>query len=316
MRNFLSIAVFLMCLSGCDFIPLYELEGNVLIDIDYQLEQQVFVREGFDPSNISAFNEKVHGKMPEYVQVQFYESGTHTLVTDEFLEAPGGMMNVPVGSYDILIYSLHTKVTEVQGNTLSGMNAFTSRTYKIGGYQSVIAEPDHLYLARVENVNVGQVKDDIHTITYVDAHAASILETWTIEMLDVDGLEYIAECELFLTCQEGRSFLWGNRLGNQPGALKINPYPDFQSGRLYSVFNTFGRYENYIDKVSAVLRVKNTAGNEYFFEFNVTDQFDDPDNVGHNIVISDLITIPSDGGSGGGFTPVVDPWWDPEIVTN
>ena len=318
MRRFLSIAAFLICLSGCDFIPLYDLEGNVVINLDYILEQQVYVRDGFDPSNVSAFSEKVHGKLPEHIQVQFYEAGTHTLANDEFLNTYGGMMNVEPGFYDVLIYSLGTKATLVEGTTLSGKYATTDitfRSYEIGTYRSVIAEPDHLYLARFENVEIPPVVDDIHTITTLDTTAVSILETWTFEWLNVDGMEYIAECELFITSQEGRSFLWGDRNGNQPGALKISPYPDFTGKRMYSIFNTFGRYKDYREKVSAVLRVKNTAGNEYLFDFDVTDQFDDPDNTGHNIVVALHITIPDDGGAGG-FEPVVDPWWAPIIITN
>lgn len=320
MRRFLSIAAFLICLSGCKFIPLYELEGNVMINLDYILEQQVDVRDGFDPSNVSAFNEKVHGKLPEHIQVQFYEAGTHTLANDEFLDTYGGMMNVEPGFYDVLIYSLGTKATQVEGTTLSGKYAgtdITFRGYEIGTYRSVVAEPDHLYLTSFENVEIAPVKDDVHTVTELRDTAASILETWTFEWLNVDGLEYIAECELFITSQEGRSFLWGDRNGNQPGALKISPYPDFTGKRMYSIFNTFGRYRNYKETVQAVLLIKNTAGNEYLFDFDVTDQFDDPGNEGHNIVVSQHITIPDDGGGGsGGFDPVVDPWWNPIIITN
>lgn len=318
MRRFLSIAAFLICLSGCEFIPLYDLEGNVMINLDYILEQQVDVREGFDPSNVSAFNEKVHGKLPEHIQVQFYRTGTHTLEKDEFLDTYGGMMNVEPGRYDVLIYSLGTKATLVDGSTLNGKYATTDitfRSYEIGTYRSVVAEPDHLYLTSFENVEIAPVKDDVHTVTELRDTAASILETWTFEWLNVDGLEYIAECELFITSQEGRSFLWGDRNGNQPGALKISPYPDFTGKRLYSVFNTFGRYKDYREKVYAVIRVKNTAGNEYLFDFDVTDQFDDPANDGHNIVVTLHITIPDDGGTGG-FEPVVDPWWDPIIISN
>ncbi len=319
MKRILTIATLLICLTGCEFIPLYDLEGNVMLNIEYDLEQQVNVRQGFDPSGVTAFNEKVHGQMPEYVQVQFYDVDTHDLIIDEYLDAEGGMMNVPTGFYDILIYSLNTKVTEVTGNTLSGKYAYTdlsTRAYDIGSYRNIIAEPDHLYVAALENVEVLPVNDDVHTMTYINATASSILETWTIEIRDVEGLGYIAGCELFITTQEGRSFLWGDRQGNQPGALKISVYPDFNENRLYSVFNTFGRYDNYIERVYAVLKVTNTAGNEYLFSFNVSDQFDDIENVGHNLVVDQHIVIPDDGGASRGFEPVVNPWWeDPIIIT-
>lgn len=318
MNRLAALLAFMFCVAGCKFIPLYELEGNVVLDIDYQLEQQVYVREGFDPDNVAAFNEKVHGRMPENIQVLFYESGTHEIVVNQFMEAEGGFLDVPVGKYDVLIYSLGTRVTHTEGSARSGIYAATEmRTnyYEIGTSFKVITEPDHLYVARIPDVVVGPVEDDIHTVTYIDTTAYSILDTWTFEMIDVEGLENIAACEAFISTQEGREYLWPGREGNQPGSLKINIRPDFKTKRLYSIFNTFGRYVNYGQKVKAVLLVTNKSGDEYLFEFDVTDQYDDPDNEGHNIVVSEKLTIPEGDGSGG-FVPVVNPWWEPEIITN
>ena len=319
MSRLAALLAIMFCTAGCKFIPLYELEGNVVLDIDYQLEQQVYVREGFDPDNVASFNEKVHGKMPEDIQVLFYEAETHEIVVNQFMEAEGGVLDVPTGRYDVLVYSLGTRVTRTEGSARSSVLATTEMTtnYKLGTGTSakVITEPDHLYTARFEGVAVGPVEDDIHTVTYLDTTAFSIEDTWTFEMVDVEGLEYISACEAFISTQEGREFLWGNREGNQPGSVKMSIRPDFRTGRLYSIFNTFGRYMNYGQKVKAVLLVTNNGGDEYLFEFDVTDQYDDPDNVGHNIVVSEKLTIPK-GQGGGGFEPVVDPWWEPEIITN
>ena len=318
MNRLAALLAIMFCVAGCKFIPLYELEGNVVLNIDYQLEQQVYVREGFDPDNVASFNEKVHGKMPEEIQVLFYEAETHEIVVNQFMEATGGVLEVPNGRYDVLVYSLGTRVTHVEGSARSSVYAATDinrRYYQIGSSMDVITEPDHLYTARFEGVTVGPVEDDIHTVTYLDTTAFSIEDTWTFEMIDVEGMEYISNCEAFISTQEGREFLWGNREGNQPGSVKISIRPDFKTGRLYSIFNTFGRYMNYGQKVKAVLLVTNNGGDEFLFEFDVTDQYDDPDNVGHNIVVSEKLTIPK-GQGGGGFEPVVDPWWEPEIITN
>lgn len=319
MSRLVALTVLLFCTAGCKFIPLYELEGNVVLDIDYQLEQQVYVREGFDPDNVASFYEKVHGKMPENIQVLFYEAETHNIVVNQFMDAEGGMLDVPIGKYDVLIYSLGTKATRTEGSARSSVLAATEMTtnYKLGTGTStkVITEPDHLYTARIEGVTVGPVEDDIHTFTYIDTTAFSILDTWTLEMIDVEGLENIAACEAFISTQEGREFLWGNREGNQPGSVRMSIRPDFQTGRLYSIFNTFSRYMNYGQKVKFLLLVTNKSKDEYLFEFDVTDQYDDPDNEGHNIVISEKLTIP-EGDGPGGFVPVVNPWWEPQVITN
>ena len=318
MNRLAALLAIMFCAAGCKFIPLYELEGNVVLNIDYQLEQQVYVREGFDPDNVASFNEKVHGKMPQEIQVLFYEAETHEIVVNQFMEATGGVLDVPTGRYDVLVYSLGTRVTHVEGSARSSVYAATDMTpryYQIGSSMNVITEPDHLYTARFEGVAVGPVEDDIHTVTYLDTTAFSIEDTWTLEMIEVEGMEYISACEAFISTQEGREFLWGNREGNQPGSVKISIRPDFKTGRLYSIFNTFGRYMNYGQKVKVALLVTNNGGDEFLFEFDVTDQYDDPDNIGHNIVISEKLTIPK-GSGGGGFVPVVDPWWEPEIITN
>ena len=225
MNRLAALLAIMFCVAGCKFIPLYELEGNVVLNIDYQLEQQVYVREGFDPDNVASFNEKVHGKMPEEIQVLFYEAETHDIVVNQFMEATGGTLDVPNGKYDVLVYSLGTRVTRTEGSARSSVLAATemeTRYYEIGSSMRVITEPDHLYTARFEGVTVGPVEDDIHTVTYLDTTALSILDTWTFEMVDVVGLEYISNCEAFISTQEGREFLWGNREGNQPGSVKIS----------------------------------------------------------------------------------------------
>lgn len=320
MNRLLILLATMLCICGCDSDSdsFCNLESKVVVDIGYNLRQQVDVREGFDPANVEALTEKVEGRLPLNVQVQFYKTETHELVKDVVVDAKGGAVSIEPGSYDLLIYSLATKATSVEGKTLNGKRAatqITHREYDIGGYRDVITEPDYLYIARIENVEVLPAKKDMHAVTYASALASSILNTYTFEMTDVEGMEYIAEYELFLTSQEGRSFLWEPREGNLPGALKLNAWYDSKKRRIYSIFNTFGRYKDYKEKVKVVLVARNTAGNQYIFDFDVTEQFDNPDNIGQSIVVDQHVNIPDDG-SNGGFAPEVNPWSEPVIITD
>lgn len=60
------------------------------------------------------------------------------------------------------------------------------------------------------------------------------------------------------------------------------------------------------------MQVTDVDGNRYQWTFDVTDQFDNPENIQHEIIIDESIVVP-DEGSNGGFVPTVTDW-DGEIV--
>ena len=320
MNRFLALLSSMLLAASCNFIPLYDLSGNVQINLDFQLEQQVDIPQGFLTRDSVNLSKKALGSLPQTMQVKFFEPETHRLVKDQFLSSAGGQVNIPAGTYDILIYSLGSEYSQIWGvESRSGIYAFTNTAgtlnYNTDSWSS-IKEPDHVYTAKLENVEVPSFESASGHIAYViNADASSILDTYTFEMTNVDGIDNIDECALYITAQEGRSFLWGNREGETLSALKFTAYPDRDNHRIFSVFNTFGRFKDSREKVWVILYVRNLAGDQFMARFDLTDQFDDPDNTGHNLKITDKVTIP-EGSSQGGFDPSVIGWDDPIIITN
>jgi hypothetical protein len=76
------------------------------------------------------------------------------------------------------------------------------------------------------------------------------------------------------------------------------------------VFNTFGKFPGAHNDVYLNVLVTDIQGGRHQWVYDVTDQFDDPDNHTHQIIIDDPIKIPDDEG---GFTHDVTDWKD-EVI--
>ncbi|MBQ7458517.1 MAG: hypothetical protein IJS70_05035, partial [Bacteroidales bacterium] len=75
----------------------------------------------------------------------------------------------------------------------------------------------------------------------------------------------------------------------------------------------FGKFPNSENHVFLNVLVTTGGGGKYQWVFDVTNQFDNPDNLGREIVIEDPIVVPEGGSGTGGFDPVVSDW-DVEII--
>jgi hypothetical protein len=74
------------------------------------------------------------------------------------------------------------------------------------------------------------------------------------------------------------------------------------------VFNTFGKLPEF--QGDAILQVEvSTAGGRYRWQYDVTEQWDNPDNTGHLIIVTEHVDIPEPGTQEDtGFSPGVKPW--------
>ncbi|MCR5352269.1 MAG: DUF5119 domain-containing protein [Bacteroidales bacterium] len=322
---FLLLAGLMLVTVGCRRIPMYEPESGVFLKLNLDTKVQVEVDEDFDLDAHPSLREKVDGKMPETVRACFYDIESHQLVTEDFLPPMGGFVDVPVGVYDIVVYSLGTEVTQVESTqTRAGGYAFTSQTgnqvkqttgagsKSDWNEQPVIFEPDHLYGGHLASAVVpAQAVDGSLVVLEVDM--TPVTEAWTLEICNVEGIEQLSNAEVFLTGQAAGRYQWDRRATNHPAALDLPLLADVSQGRLYIVFTTFGKFPVTSSDVIVNLQLTVAGGNRVRASFDVTDQFLDPDNTAHNIVINELIEVPQAGSDGGGFNPVVTDWGEEDI---
>ena len=327
-RLLFLLGVLLLTLSaGCQRIELYEPEAGVYlrVSIDSSLDSAMEALLDFDAR--PALRDKVAGKVPELVRACFYDAVSHELVKEDFLPAEGGFVDIPAGVYDVLVYGLGTEVTQVSGTeTRGGGYAFTSPTgsrIQLQGVsgkadgeeadeQSVVFEPDPLFVGRIAGASVPVHPTDAETVV-LSAELSRLTESWILEVVDVEGAERIRKAEVYLTGQAADRFLWDGRTSNHPCALGFDTAVEVAEGRLFAVFNTFGKYPQLETDVIVNVLVTMDSGSRCRYIFDVTDQWLNPDNAAHRIVVEEPVEIPDEDYLGGGFEPIVNDWDGEEI---
>lgn len=324
-RRLLSVlGVLLLVLSaGCQRISLHEAEAGVYlrVSVDPSLDPAMEALLDFDAR--PELRDKVAGKTPELVRACFYDAVSHELVKEDFLPAQGGFVDVPAGVYDVVVYSLGTEATQVSGTeTRAGGHAFTSPTgsrVKMQGVsgkvdveggtdeQPVVFEPDHLFVGRIAGAMVPVHPADDETIV-LSAELSRLSESWILEVAEVEGAERIRKAEVYLTGQAADRYLWDGRSSNGACALGFETEVDVTEGRLFAVFNTFGKCPLLETGVIVNVLVTTENGSRCRYVYDVTDQWLNPDNSAHRIVVEEPVEIPGDDYQGGGFDPIVNEW--------
>lgn len=315
---------------GCSRIPLHEQGSGVFfrISVDQSLDpsMEAYLSEG--PSS----RDKFVGKMPEMVRVCFYDVVSHDLVSEDFLPAGGGFVDIESGVYDVILYSLGTEVTQVSGTEKrAGAYAFTDATGVRVRPQSaqakddeiydrvstqeqpVIFEPDHLFVGKLSGAVVPVRPEDAETVI-LSAELSRLSESWTVEIPYIEGAERIQSAEVYITGQADGRFLWDGRTTGHPCAIALESEFDIREGKIRSVFNTFGKYPQADSDVLVMVLVTTNSGIRCLYVYDATDQWLNPDNTTHRLLFDETMVIPDDDYEGGGLDPVVI-GWDGEEIT-
>lgn len=329
-QRFVLSILLLVLAAGCQRIPMHERGAGIYlrVSIDQTLDPAMTALLDFDAR--PSLRERVAGKKPELVRVCFYDAVSHELVAEDFLPAEGGFVNVAAGVYDVVVYSLGTEATQVSGTEVrAGGYAFTDPTgirvkllsaqakeegdEPIGTEeQPVIFEPDHVFAGKIAGAMVSVHPDDAEP-EVLATELSRISESWILEIADIVGAAHIQKAEVYVTGQAAGRFLWDARTTNHPCALGLETEIDIQQGRLFSVFNTFGKYPQPDCDVMVYVLVTTNSNAHCLFVYDVTDQWLNPDNSAHLIRIGERMEIPGDDYHGSGFNPVVIGWDGVEI---
>lgn len=318
-------ALLLATVTGCHRIPLHERASGVFLRLNLHQEIDPAMAELLDFDARPELKDKVLGKKPELVRACFYDAVSHELVAEDFVPAEGGFIDVPAGAYDVIAYGLGTEMTQVSGTeSRAGGYSFTSLTgTKVkmettkadadAQEQQVAFEPDHLFVGRIAGANVAMRPAEESETAVLTAEMNRISETWILKVIDVKGAQRIRKAEVYVTGQAAGRYLWDARTSNHPCALSFEGTVDVAAGQLFAVFNTFGRYPELENDVVVNVYVTTTGGTRCRYVYDVTDQWLNPDNSAHLILIDQLMEIPDDDFDGGGFAPVVNEWEGEEI---
>ena len=326
----------LVVLQGCKRMELYELSTKVNLKINMNLKINTDIDMEVETELDNDFRNKVYGKMPQYMKVMFYDADTHKQKASFILPAEGGEVTVAPGNYHLMAYNLGTESTQVEGlGNLKDAKAFTSNITAVmkskfetlvanargvndrdanaetrqRGYEEdpIVYEPDHLYVVNEKAIIVPSVMTQQQDIT-IHATASTILDVYSLEVLGVTGCENIEKVEAFITGQIEENYFGRETRGSDPATLYVTLKTDAKNDRLYTIFGTFGKLPGAENKIYLDITITDSGGGQYRFVYDVTDQFDDSNNVNKKLVIQEEIDIPKGSEGGGGLLPEVNDW--------
>lgn len=301
-KRILLLLCLLAVAISCKRIPLYEPESGVYLKLKIY----------FKPTKADVVE-------PEQVRVYFYDIENHKKVHEALLPLEGGFIDVPAATYDIMAYTLANQVTKIDGiDTRATLRAYTRETGVIMKVTksdgtgtdnvTVFQEPDDLYTGKLSDVVI-PVRSRDEKVLVIEMELRSIVETWHLEVRNVQGIQNIASSQVYVTGLTPAKYAWDYRVLNWDSAISYPAQKDLDRSYLTATFNIFGRCPSPGVESWLNLIVTDTAGNQYLWVFKVTDQFDNPDNTEHMIIIDDdALVIPDNPGNVGGFSPVVDEW--------
>lgn len=336
LKHILLCIVLLASLPGCKRIPLHERSTKVELILDVNLGLTHGINWSYETELSPDQKEKIDGCHPEYHEVLLYDTQTHALLTSQIVGPTGGELHVPVGDYHMVVYSFGTESTQVKDmHHRLEAEAFTSDITKsmadkfkavqanaspdsrseAKGYEDdpIVYEPDHLYVANEFDVTIPAFMGKEETVT-LHATSNSVVEVYTLEVLNIKGAENIEKVEAFVTGQV-KSNYFGTPVRNEdPATLYVTLNVDVPNSRLYTIFGTFGKLPGEEGKIYLDVTVTDSGGGQYRYVYDVTDQFDDPENTDHSLVVDGgEVDIPDAIGGGGGFAPIVDEWENEEV---
>lgn len=320
---------------SCERRPLVEVTEQVKIRILIKMNTILNVTTGIYNDYIP-----VPEVEPKVIRVMFYDPETRELRTQGFIsrksvDADGneyieGEVSVRPGTYDILCYNFDTPSTLVENeNNWNDILAYTSEISEViyarfgsrnemtGIKPKVYYEPDHLLVARKEQLHIPE-----HTELFViDMEATSVIDSYYIQIRLKNG-QYASDATAMLTdLSPSNKFGLNQRIHTEYAATffemhrSIDPASRVDGDEvLCAVFNTFGKRPDGIDpsvesRLFVTFNVITTEGKILEMTVDMDEIFLTEDAVKrHWLLIDQVFEIPKPESSGGGFKPGGEAW--------
>lgn len=314
--------LFTLCLSvylllpfmSCKRIELYEYNTRIYLDLLVDLCE-----------------DSLQSNRPTHVEVLLYHPKNGKMVLSQILSSEGGEMKAPSGEYEMVVYSLGTEMTQVNHlshkeeaeaftsdvsllyadlfkMTVCNDSAMANKGFDYSYEQDpIVYSPDHVYVSSQNYLSVPSFLDPDNELI-VRATATSIVEVYSLEVYGVQALENIRRVDAFVSGQVKSCFFARPETSMESTTLYVPMSVDYEENRLFTVFGTFGKYPGAENKVYLDI-ILTTYANECFrYVYDVTEQFDDEENVQNRLIIVDSIDVPEGSSSGPSFSFPVNPW--------
>lgn len=303
-RYILLVVVAALISVACQRRPMEDMYLKVYLDLT--IEEEIVNYDYVDPG---------------LMRVAFFDAETGEYLSHDFVSSKGGYIFAPYGDVDMVVYNIEAGETRVRNYYVwSDVEAYTneiseqqrspftrylqSRVETRPSYDNIRVTPGHLFVASERNIHIPQhITEDVFIIKTT---ARTIVESWTVEINGITGMEWVGSVAMILSGQVGSNFLATNTRSTDPVAIYFDVISaQRRSAFISSHFETFGREKTSGDVALLSILFTDIAGHPYMYNFDVSDQMED--NPRQHIVINGDIDIPKPE-IGGGFAPTVDDW--------
>lgn len=330
------LLILLLCMPSCQRIDLYENYTCIRLDLEVLLGAREQNRSWSEHDKIH-YAHWVTGVMPERAEVLLYHPETGELAVSQLLPARGGVLKVPEGDYEMVVYHWGSGITHVENLMWKSeakafttvltekyahvfeqrvKNAPTDSVVITYGYEQhpIINSPEHLYVALSQRLHIPSFQQAGRNVCMQDT-TTSIVEVYSLEVLGVQGCENIAKVEAFITGQAKSSRFAVSQPSSEPAVLLVNMEVDADNERLYTIFGTFGKLPGEKSEVYLDITIYNTTGECWRYVYDVSDQFEENNDGSNNlIIVGDDIVVSPPSQENESFNPEVSLWEDNTIV--
>lgn len=310
LRYILLVAVMALVAVACQRRPIEEEYLRVYLNLNLD-------------KNITNYN--LREGEPGLMRVAFFDHITGDYLSHDIVSDEGGYIFAPYGDVDMVVYDLETSQTFVKNAySWQTMEAYTdeiseqqrrsfsrylqSRVDSRPSYDEIRLTPSHLFVARETNIHIPRhITNDAFVI---NTTAKSVVESWTVEIKGVTGVEYVGSISMMLSGQVATRYIATDTPSTKPVALYFDGVETRRGeSTLHSRFETFGREKTSGDQALLSILFFDVAGHPYMYNFDISNQMEN--NPEQHIVIEGEINIPKPE-VGGGFNPEVDDWKEHE----
>ena len=264
---------------------------------------------------------------PDYMETYFFPTDGGKALRFGFTQKGGGVIEVPFGTYHVLCLNTGTPTNLLRNSAawdlfevytrnaslLEGMGMMTaSEPPQAEGAEneSGALEPDMLWTARVENVNI-PISEALQTVTMFPEQSVT---KFSLIIRNADNLEHASGLSGTLSGLSRGYFVGSDVMDDECVTV---PFAVQRSGEasLIGNFRGFGHCPNGDDGTphKLVIYAILEDGTKWYYTFDVTEQVHTAADQRNISIELDRLPLPAPIINGGGVQPDIDEWEDVEV---
>lgn len=335
--------------ASCEKRPLLDISNTHYVKV-YVDEELLNVTTGFYEGNYARPNYK----SPSIIRVTLTDPETGNVRAERYLRNQGtdanghyydGYIIADPGEYKLMAYNFDTEATIIgSSNNHYDINAYTNKIAshlytkipsrvkspgsdegKGGPVESIVYDPDHLFVADCGSIRIPYVEHVDTLKTPEGRHhfeAESIVKSYFMRV-KVKGAQYISSAVSLLEGMVGSTML-SNKMPKEEDpvtlylemlAAKDKPRLSNDEVYIYTTFGMFGRHDGEDNTLEVTFDFVTTYGVPYNITFDIASDFEKPEAINNQWLLLDYEIVippppPGSGSGNGGFKPSVDEWDD------